>query len=176
MRSAKHSELFCQNCGAKLDAQETAGYGPAPTYGSSSAGGPAQPVQGQPQPGPQPDPQPGAQSRQPRQPEMQNGSAAAQQTAAKTNGENEAIISLVLGVSSILLSLFLGFLLGWFSIILAIIGIVLGVMARRDPAHSAMGTAGMICAIIGIVIGVLEMIACVAIIGMAADILKHGLN
>ena len=83
----------------------------------------------------------------------------------KGGGENMAIASLVLGIISLVLSFF-G--LGMISVFTAIIGIILGVLGRKDPEKKGMATAGLICSIIALVLGIVMWVACAAIIGGAA--------
>ncbi len=70
------------------------------------------------------------------------------------------VASLVLGIISIVLSLFGG---TWVSALIGIVGIVLGALAKKaNPENSGMATAGMVCSIIGTVLSLLVFIACVA--------------
>ena len=79
-----------------------------------------------------------------------------------------AIASLVLGIISLVLSFF-G--LGMISVFTAIIGIILGVLGRKDPEKKGMATAGLVCSIIALVIGVIMWIACAAVVGGAASLI-----
>ena len=76
-----------------------------------------------------------------------------------------AIASLILGIISLILSFF-G--LGIISVFTAIIGIILGVLGRKDPEKKGMATAGLVCSIIALVLGVIMWIACAAVVGGAA--------
>ena len=76
-----------------------------------------------------------------------------------------AIASLVLGIISLVLSFF-G--LGMISVFTVIIGIILGVLGRKDPEKKGMATAGLVCSIIALVLGIVMWVACAAIIGGAA--------
>ncbi|CAN2326312.1 DUF4190 domain-containing protein [Fusobacterium sp. oral taxon C10] len=80
-----------------------------------------------------------------------------------------AIASLVLGIVSLVLSFF-G--LGIISVFTAIVGIILGVLGRKDPEKKGMATAGLVCSIIALVLGVIMWIACAAIFGGAAAALS----
>lgn len=79
-----------------------------------------------------------------------------------------AIASLILGIISLVLSFF-G--LGMVSVFTAIIGIILGILGRKDPEKKGMATAGLVCSIIALVIGVIMWIACAAIVGGAAALI-----
>lgn len=73
----------------------------------------------------------------------------------KSNGL--AVASLVLGIVSIVFSFFLQ----WLGLIIGIVGIVLGVMAKKKNP-SGMATAGLVLSIIGTVLCALIFIACAA--------------
>ena len=93
-------------------------------------------------------------------------------TPAPSNGKGLAVGALVLGIISLVLM--------WFgyaailSIILSIVGIVLGVMARKKmpvgvPGRG-MATAGMVCSIIALVLSSIVFVACSLCIGAAASL------
>jgi hypothetical protein len=79
-----------------------------------------------------------------------------------------AIASLILGIISLVLSFF-G--LGIISVFTAIIGIILGVLGRKDPEKKGMATAGLVCSIIALVLGIIMWIACAAVVGGAAALI-----
>lgn len=71
-----------------------------------------------------------------------------------------AVASLVLGIVSIVFSFFLQ----WLGLIIGIVGIILGVMAKKKNP-TGMATAGLVLSIIGTVLCALIFIACIACIG-----------
>ncbi len=75
------------------------------------------------------------------------------------------VASLVLGIIAIVIGVFSSGLLGWLGAILAIVGIILGALGRKDPAKAGMATAGMVCSIIGLVLCLLLYLACAACVG-----------
>lgn len=74
-----------------------------------------------------------------------------------------AIVSLILGIASIVMSCCVTYL----AIGLGIGGIICSVMSKKKQ-KSGMATAGMVCSIIGIVIAAIWIIFSVAIMGMLA--------
>ncbi len=87
-----------------------------------------------------------------------------------TNGK--AVASLVLGIISAVFMFFSGtIVLGFVSIILAVIGLVLGVQARREmPQGTAgMATAGMVLSIVVLALTVIIMVGCAACVGLIAS-------
>ena len=71
------------------------------------------------------------------------------------------VASLVLGIISLVWSLFAG---TWMSALVGIIGIILGAVARKQ-APSGVATAGLVLSIIGTILSLLFFIACVACAG-----------
>lgn len=86
-------------------------------------------------------------------PNQEQWLAQQQYYAAVNSANSQAIASLVLGILS-LLTLFGGPFTGLFSLIMAIIGVVLGSKARKVLPYNARGmaTAGFVCSIISLVI------------------------
>ena len=78
-----------------------------------------------------------------------------------------AVASLVLGIISIVIGLFVS-AWGWAGTIIGIIGIILGVQGRKDPEKKGLATAGLVCSIIGTVLCVLFFLACAACLGALA--------
>ena len=66
------------------------------------------------------------------------------------------VASLVLGIVSVVL----GFFGGWLSIVCGVIGIVLGALGKKKAAKCAVG--GLVLSIIGTVLGTITFLACVA--------------
>lgn len=66
-----------------------------------------------------------------------------------------AVAALVLGILSIVFA----FLFTIVGLIAGVVGIILAVQSRKNPAKKGMGTAGLVCSIIGCVFSGL-MIAC----------------
>lgn len=85
------------------------------------------------------------------------------QSPAPTNGK--AVASLVCGIVALIVAWF-----GWgaiVSIALSIVGIVLGVNAKKEmPQNSAgLATGGIVCSIIALVLSTVVFIACVLCVG-----------
>ncbi|MCR4612191.1 MAG: hypothetical protein K5644_09870 [Lachnospiraceae bacterium] len=76
-----------------------------------------------------------------------------------------AVASLVLGIIALVLSFTGGF--GWIGTIVAIVGIILGALGRKDPEKKGMATAGLVCCIIAAVLDTIVAIACLACVGAA---------
>ncbi len=87
-----------------------------------------------------------------------------------------AVASLVLGIVSVVVN-FLG--LFWVSLVTSIIGLILGIMARKK-APSGMATAGFVLSIIGLVLSGIIIVACVGSIGiitnLGSDLINNSLN
>jgi hypothetical protein len=83
----------------------------------------------------------------------------------QSNGK--AIASLILGIISVVCIFFgYGALLG---IILAVIGLVLGISAKKT-APSGMATAGIVLSIIGLAACAIAFLACIACVGALASL------
>lgn len=74
-----------------------------------------------------------------------------------------AIVSLILGIASIVL----GCCVTYLGIALGVGGIICSVMSKKKQ-KSGLATAGLVCSIIGIVFAVIWIIFSVAIVGMLA--------
>lgn len=76
-----------------------------------------------------------------------------------------AVASLVLGIVSIVFSVIgLGLPVGF---ICGVVGIVMGILGKKDIEKASMAKAGFVCSIVGTVLSVLTLIACTACIGTA---------
>ena len=80
------------------------------------------------------------------------------------------VASLVLGILSLVIGVFSSGLLGWLGAIMAVVGIVLGAMGRKNPEKKGLATAGMVCSIIGLILCLLLYIACAACVGGLASL------
>ncbi|MBQ8540595.1 MAG: DUF4190 domain-containing protein [Clostridia bacterium] len=69
-----------------------------------------------------------------------------------------AIASLVLGIVSVVLSVFGGSLIG---LPVGIVGVIMGVLAKKKTPENGMATAGLVCSIIGTAVSGLVFVACV---------------
>ncbi len=134
---------FCDNCGQPLGAA-------AKQEQTPQQEAPVQQVYQQPYQEPQTYQQP-AYGQQP--------------TAPPSNGV--AIASLTLGIVAAVFIFIPG--LAWVSIICAIIGLILGISAKKK-APSGMATAGLVLSIIALAISVVVFIACLACAGALASL------
>ena len=62
-----------------------------------------------------------------------------------------AVASVVLGIISLVIGIFSAGSLGWLGAILAVVGIILGALGRKNPEKKGMATAGLVCSIIGVI-------------------------
>lgn len=69
-----------------------------------------------------------------------------------------AVASLVLGIVSVVFSFFGGSIIG---LPVGIVGIILGVLAKKKTPQNGMATAGLVCSIVGTAISGLIFVACV---------------
>lgn len=70
-----------------------------------------------------------------------------------------AVTSLVFGI----ISLVIGFFFRWLGAIIALVGIILGAVGRKNPEKKGIATAGLVLSIIGLVISIIMLIACNAV-------------
>ncbi len=77
-----------------------------------------------------------------------------------------AVASLVLGICSLVFP-FIG--LGWLSVLVGIVGCILGALGRKNESKKGMATAGMVMSIISVALGLIMWIACAACIGGLAS-------
>ena len=80
------------------------------------------------------------------------------------------VASLVLGILSLLIGLFTAGSLGWFGAILALIGIILGAIGKKDVEKKGLATAGLVLSIIGLILCLIFYIACIACVGGLASL------
>lgn len=79
-----------------------------------------------------------------------------------------AIASLVLGIISLVIACLFSSV-GWLGAIVAVVGIILGAVARKkNDANAKLATGGLICSIIGLGLSLILYIACVACAGALA--------
>ena len=75
------------------------------------------------------------------------------------------IASLVLGIIAIIIGIVSAGLFGWLGAIIAIVGIILGAIGRKNPEKSGLATAGLVCSIIGLILCLIFYLACAACVG-----------
>lgn len=78
-----------------------------------------------------------------------------------------AIASLVLGICALVFP-FIG--LGWLSTLLGIVGVILGVLGKKNTEKQGMATAGMVMSIIAVALGLISWLACAACVGGLASL------
>ncbi len=83
------------------------------------------------------------------------------------------IASLVLGIVALLMTIFTVGVMGWLSILLGIVGIILGAMGRKNP-EDKVATAGLITSLVATVLSLVLYLACVACIGGLSAISETG--
>ena len=77
-----------------------------------------------------------------------------------------AVASLVLGICSLVFP-FIG--LGWLSMIIGVVGTILGALGRKNAEKKGVATAGMVMSIISVALGLIMWIACAACVGAIAS-------
>ena len=75
------------------------------------------------------------------------------------------IASLVLGIVSLCISILSSGYLGLVGTVCAILGIIFGIMGRRDLVNERMATAGLVCSIIALCLGLVLFIVCAGAVG-----------
>lgn len=83
-----------------------------------------------------------------------------------------AVAALVLGILSLVFSCVTPVFLSWLAVILAIIGIVLASVARKNPENRGLATGGLVCSIIGLILGIIVWAACAACVGVTTTIIR----
>ena len=84
------------------------------------------------------------------------------------------VASLVLGIISLVIAVFVP-AFGWVASIIALVGVILGAVAKKKGAKGA-ATAGLVMSIIALALGVLMYLACVACLGAAAGAASDAVN
>ncbi len=85
-----------------------------------------------------------------------------------------AVASLILGIIALVLSVGAGAAgMGWVGSICGIVAIILGAIARKNPAKKGPATGGLVCGIISLAWGLIATIACVACLGVAGAALSY---
>lgn len=80
------------------------------------------------------------------------------------------VASLVLGILSLLIGLFSAGSLGWLGAIMALVGVILGAIGKKNVEKKGLATAGLVCSIIGLILCLLFYIACIACVGGLASL------
>lgn len=80
------------------------------------------------------------------------------------------VASLVLGILALLIGLFSAGAFGWLGAIMAIVGIILGAVAKKNPESKGIATAGLVLSIIGLILCLILYIACIACAGGLASL------
>lgn len=88
----------------------------------------------------------------------------------ENQNNNKATASLVLGIVSLVFIFFNMY--AFVGIILAIIGLVLGIQVQKESPQNGMARAGVILCIIGLALCALTFIACVICVGGALSSLR----
>jgi hypothetical protein len=87
-----------------------------------------------------------------------------------------SVRSAIVTFEETLTTMWIGLALEVFALILAIVGTVLGVSARKrmPPGRQALGTAAMVCGIIGLVVAAVLTVACGCVAGSVAYAFGNG--
>ena len=73
---------------------------------------------------------------------------------------------LVLGIIALLISVGAGAAgMGWVGSICGLLAIILGAIAKKDPAQKSLAKAGLVCGILSFCWGIIATVACIACIG-----------
>ena len=84
-----------------------------------------------------------------------------------------AVASLVLGICALVFP-FIG--LGWLSMLLGIVGIVLGSLGKSNVEKRGLATAGIVMSIIAVALGLISWIACAACIEGTSSSLERSIE
>lgn len=81
--------------------------------------------------------------------------------------------SLVLGIISLIMAFAIpGAIVKWIGAVLALIGIILGALGRKNTEKKGLATGGMVCSIIAFIACIIVVIACAACVGGLASLVK----
>ena len=158
-------DMFCGNCGTRLDAQAKPAQRPAAANNAVKPAGMAAAAN----PGVAAKPvavNPNAQARPAANPNAGQNVAFSQNAPAGQNGEagkGAATASLVLGILAVV-CWFFGYS-SILSVIFGIIGVALAGKSKNDGFEGGTRTAGFILSLIGLIGGALVLVACVACVG-----------
>lgn len=138
----EEGDLFCGNCGARLDITAAPDNQPAGVHNAAAAASAGNMV---------PDNE---------QVSFQNNTAASQDPEA---GKGAATASLVLGIIAVV-CWFFGYS-SILSVLLGLIGMILAGKAKQEGFEGGIRTAGFVLSLIGLIGGALVLAACVACVG-----------
>ena len=86
----------------------------------------------------------------------------------ENKGNGKAVASLVLGIISLVFIFFGTF--AFIGMILAIIGLVLGISAKKDNPEDGKAKAGIVLSIIGLALCTVSLLACAICVGSLASL------
>lgn len=86
----------------------------------------------------------------------------------ENKGNGKAVASLVLGIISLVFIFFGTF--AFIGMIMAIIGLVLGISAKKDNPEDGKAKAGVVLSIIGLALCTVSLLACAICVGSLASL------
>lgn len=89
----------------------------------------------------------------------------------ENNNNGKATASLVLGIVSIVFIFFNVY--AFIGLILAIIGLIIGIQAQKESPENGMAKAGVVLCIIGLVMCAISFIACAICFGAISSSLRY---